>query len=117
MRRGNPLIFCLTARGLAWPRLETTSSSRISSITPAGRSSGGKGAGIDDPAAHDADGVHEGNPVGVFPGLVAADCAGDRAADVLARSDIRVWRLRPEGASDWNGILPERKGGSGPEPT
>ena len=33
----------------------------------------------------------------------------------LAHSDIRVWRLRPEGASDWNGILQKRKGGFGPE--
>ena len=54
----------------SWPRLETTRSSRISSITPAGRSFGGKGAGIDDPATHDADGVHEGYSVWILPGLV-----------------------------------------------
>lgn len=39
-----------------------------------------------------------------------ADDAGDRAADALAQRDIRVWRLRPEGAKDWNAILQERKG-------
>ena len=35
----------------------------------------------------------------------------------LAHSDTWVWRLRPKGASDWNGVLQERKGGSGPERT
>ena len=39
-----------------------------------------------------------------------ADDAGDRAADALAHRDIRVWRLRPDGAKDWNAILQERKG-------
>lgn len=39
-----------------------------------------------------------------------ADDAGDRATDALAHRDIRVWRLRPEGAKDWNAIIQERKG-------
>ena len=70
LRRGWPLIFCLTPRGLACPRLETPRAARISSITPAGRSSGREGAGIDVPATHGADGVHEGKPVGILPGLL-----------------------------------------------
>ena len=40
-----------------------------------------------------------------------------RPGHALAHRDIRFWRLRPEGASDRNGILQERKGGSGPERT
>ncbi len=31
-----------------------------------------------------------------------SDTAGDRAADALAQSDIRVRRVRPDGAKDWN---------------
>ncbi len=69
MRRLKLLIFRLTPRGLAWPRLEITRSSRISSMVSGVGSTGGKSAGIDDPAAHDIHGMDERQSIGVLSRL------------------------------------------------
>ena len=67
----------------------------------------GEGAGIDDPAAHDAHGVHEGQPVGILPGLLGG--LVDQAARGVAGEHQPVDFLEDE-----IGRL-AAQGGAGPE--